>query len=91
MCTASATVTILYELGLHARPAMKVQDTAKRFESTVTVRRTDNDKTADATNMMALLALMLLHGTEIEVAAEGPDASGAVAEIVQLIESGFEM
>jgi phosphotransferase system HPr-like phosphotransfer protein len=37
-----------------------------------------------------MLLLAATHGTEIEICADGPDADGALAALVRLVESRFD-
>ncbi|MFD6178300.1 MULTISPECIES: dihydroxyacetone kinase phosphoryl donor subunit DhaM [unclassified Isoptericola] len=79
----AARVTIRNPLGLHARPAAVVARAAAAFGGPVTLQG------VDATSVLQLMALGTAAGTEVEVAAHGPDARDAVATVVGLIEGGF--
>jgi phosphocarrier protein HPr len=73
--------------GLHARPARVFSKAAKGFQSDVRVR-----KDSDAVNAKSTLSVLTLdchQGDEIEIIAEGDDAEQALAELVQLVESGL--
>ncbi|MHC5029003.1 MAG: HPr family phosphocarrier protein [Planctomycetota bacterium] len=89
MCRAIATVKIVNEYGLHARPATALSQTAAAFQSSVTVSRTHPHASADGASLMSLLALAVTFETEITIEARGPDADDAVAALVSLIESKF--
>lgn len=73
--------------GLHARPAGELSFCASAFESDVVVRRTGMSEVADAKSPVALMALTLGPGEEIDVIAMGPDEREAVEAIVSLVES----
>lgn len=84
------TLTIVNEVGLHARPAALFVQTASRFQSTITVRNLTRDATAvDAKSMFGVLSIGAQLNHQIAVAAEGPDAEEALATIGELVESGF--
>lgn len=85
-----ARTTIQNTLGLHARPAMAFVDLACTFGASVMVRRADGDEQVDGKSIMQMLLLAATRGTEIEICADGPDAEGAVAALVRLVESGFD-
>jgi len=85
--TASRQVKITHEPGLHARPCLAIMNTAKRFQAKVQLRY--NRETADATQILQLMSLGARAGTEITIAATGPDAEEAVATLVRLFESDF--
>ncbi len=80
---------VFNETGIHARPATEFVSTAKKFQSTITVRRTDTNSVANAKSVVRILAAGLKKGTEIEIAAEGCDEQSAVDTLVRLVESGF--
>lgn len=82
------TTTICNKLGLHARAASKLANTANQFGSKVTV--SCNSKTIDAKSIMSLMLLAACKGTEITVAADGSDAQAAVEAVVALINNRFE-
>ena len=87
--SASAVVTVVNKLGLHARPATLFQHTASNFDADITVRRTDQDETVDGKSVMQMMMLAGTKGTRIEIAANGTDARQAVDALVELVKSGF--
>ena len=89
MAEASATVTILSELGMHARPAVAFAEAAGGFESEIVVSRTDNDDSADGKSLLSMLTLLLTAGTEIRIRATGDDAQAAVDALKTLVESNL--
>jgi len=86
--TAQANVTIANRLGLHARPAMTFVDTAAHFTADITVKK--GTQTVDGKSIMQLMMLAATHGTELVIAANGPDADDAIAKLCELVESKFE-
>lgn len=90
--TQSATqkVKVTNRLGLHARPAMLLAETAQRFGSDVTVQRTDQDAGVDAKSIMQIMMLAATAGTELIIAANGNDADAAVQELAALVKAGFD-
>jgi phosphotransferase system HPr (HPr) family protein len=82
------TTTICNKLGLHARAASKLANTANQFGSKVTV--SCNGKTIDAKSIMSLMLLAACKGTDITVAADGNDSEAAVACVVELINNRFD-
>lgn len=67
------------EVGIHARPAGALVNEAKAVASTVTI--TANGKSADATKLMALMALGVKKGTEVTVTVEGADEDEAALKM----------
>ncbi len=87
METASAIVTIVNRLGLHARPAMCFVDVAMGHPCTITVKR--GDQSVDGKSIMMMMLLAATQGTELEILAEGPGAQKAIDDLKKLVESGF--
>lgn len=85
---ASVKVTITNKLGLHARPAMAFADTAAQFQSDIHVIKSGNK--FDGKSIMNLMMLAATQGTELEIAAKGPDADAALAALQKLVESKFD-
>lgn len=84
---ASATVTVLNETGLHARPASLFVQKAARFKSLINVIK--DDVTINAKSIMGVLGGGIGQGSEILIEAEGEDAQEAVQALVKLIEDRF--
>jgi phosphocarrier protein HPr len=82
-----ATAIIVNKRGLHARASAKFVETAARFRSEVTV--TKGDASVSGRSIMGLMMLAASLGSSIELAAQGPDASEAVAALVVLIAAKF--
>jgi phosphocarrier protein len=84
---ARGTFEIKNKLGLHARAATKLVQTASRFPCEVTVGR--EGQTANAKSVMGVLLLCGAPGTLLEVLAKGEGAEAAVRAIGELIEGLF--
>lgn len=77
------TVTISGEGGLHARPASLIVEFAKSFDGQITI--TKDGKVAKANSIMSVLALGAVAADAVEIAADGPGASGAVDEVQRIL------
>ena len=84
----SRKVTIVNELGLHARPAAKIAQIARCATATVWVIR--GAEHADASSIMELLTLACEKGTMLTFTAVDPADRHILEALVQLVESGFE-
>jgi PTS hybrid protein len=73
--------------GLHARSAAVLIRTVARYTASLTLEL--NGRTAGAASLMELLKLGARQGDAVRIVATGPEAEGALQEIVHLIESGF--
>lgn len=89
--TVERTVTVSHEVGLHARPAREVVDTASGFDATVTVGRVadedhaEHDESASAASLLELTALGVETGEAVRVRAEGPDERDAVDAVADAV------
>ena len=81
------TVTVVYELGMHARAAAKFVHLAGRFSSKIRVARPGRE--IDGKSIMGLLLLAAARGVAITLSVDGADEQQALDALVALIESGF--
>jgi phosphocarrier protein HPr len=81
------TLNIVNKLGLHARAAAKLVKLASSFESQVQVKRQQRE--VNGKSIMGVMLLAAGKGTEIELIVDGIDETTAMAELTQLIQSGF--
>ena len=79
--------TIKDEVGIHARPAGLLVKEAKAFSSRITL--TVNDKTAEATKLMAIMSLGAKKGSEVTVIVEGADEEVAEKKIRTFLEDNL--
>lgn len=68
-------------VGLHARPAGLFVKKASSYQSNITVQNTENDKSADAKRIMAVMSLGVKQGNKIILSIEGEDEGTAQAEL----------
>lgn len=80
-------VTVVNELGLHARSAAKLAKTAGQAEGRVWLGK-DADY-VDAKQVIDILTLAAARGDRVRVAVELPADAGTLNAIVALFESGF--
>lgn len=71
-------VTVATEAGLHARPADVFVETAKQFDATIKLSRTDSNDVVAADSMIAVNSLNVRNGEEVLLSAEGADAEAAL-------------
>lgn len=82
-----ATFEIVNKLGMHARAATKLVQTASRFRSQVQIEK--DGHVANAKSVMGVLLLCGHKGSKITVLADGDDAADAVQAIGELISDRF--
>jgi phosphocarrier protein len=83
----SQSVTVVNQLGMHARAAAKFVHLATRYQSRVRVAR--DSREMDGKSIMGILLLAAARGSTITISADGHDESDAVSALVALVESGF--
>lgn len=86
--SASRTVEIINERGLHARASAKFVKVASGFDAEVTVSR--EGQTVDARSIMGLMMLAAGIGSTIDIAAEGPEAEAALDALGVLVANRFD-
>jgi phosphocarrier protein HPr len=85
----TATVKVLNEEGLHARPAGVLVKTASTFSSEIELS-VDGD-TANAKSIMSIMGLGLTKDTTVTITADGQDAEQALKEITNLFNNKFHL
>jgi phosphocarrier protein HPr len=80
-------VTVVNQLGMHARAAAKFVHLAAKYESHIRVAR--DAREMDGKSIMGLLLLAAARGTTIRISAEGGDEAEAVSALAALVQAGF--
>jgi phosphocarrier protein len=83
----SVSLQIRNKLGLHARAAAMLVQTANRFDAEVTVAK--DGQVVNGRSIMGVMMLAAEQGSEISVTTSGPQAAEALAAIRALVEAGF--
>lgn len=78
---------IINKLGLHARAASKFVELASRYEAEITLGREGQE--VSGKSIMGVMMLGASRGTELELAAEGPDEEEAADALSALVEDRF--
>ena len=80
-------VTVVNQLGLHARAAARFVHLATRYHAQIRVGR--DSKIMDGKSIMGILLLAAGRGTTLTISADGDDERDAVEALAQLVASGF--
>ncbi|MBR4592833.1 MAG: HPr family phosphocarrier protein [Elusimicrobiaceae bacterium] len=80
-------LTILNQLGLHARPAALIAQTAGGF--TCQIHLSKDAVRVDAKSIMGIMMLAAEHGSTLQLTTEGPDEKEAAAAIKELFDNKF--
>ena len=80
-------IEVVNELGLHARAAARLVQTAKRFRSDVVLRA--GGRETEARSILGVLLLGAGRGSRLTVRCVGEDERAAIAAVCELIETRF--
>lgn len=83
----SKELLIVNRLGLHARAAAQLVNTANQFTSEITIEK--ELEQINAKSIMGILMLAAACGSRIVVTADGEDAEAALMKIEELVNDGF--
>lgn len=85
-----AQVTITHEVGLHARPSVKLTKLAKTFPAQVELALSADGPWIDAKSIVKVMAAKAPKGTVLHLRASGENAEGALSALVALVERDFD-
>lgn len=80
-------VTVVNQVGLHARPATYFIQKANEFKSSIWVEM--DERKVNAKSLLGVLSLGIMGDATIKIIASGVDEEQAVTELVKLVDSGF--
>jgi len=89
MSEAQYRVLITHDVGLHARPSVKLTKLAKGFQSRIEIAGSEAGPWIDAKSIVKVMAMKAKQNTELHVRASGDDAEAAVDAIVDLVKRDF--
>jgi len=81
-------IKVVNALGIHARPASKIVQTANTFTSKITLMKDTTN--ADAKSILHVMMLGANFGSSIRIKASGNDEKQAVEAIALLFERKFD-
>ena len=84
----SKEVTIMNQVGLHARPATYFIQKANEFKEEIKV--TKDEREVNGKSLLGVLSLGITRGSSITISASGENEQAAVEALVALVESNFE-
>jgi len=82
------SIVITNKVGLHARPARLLVQTAAQFQARVQVQH--GEKTANAKSILGVLKLGAVRGDTLILQAEGDDAEKALNALIELVQRKFD-
>jgi phosphocarrier protein HPr len=84
---AEKLITVINTLGIHARPASMIVQTAMNFKSNITISK--GGVSADAKSIMSVMMLAAAYKSQVLIRASGEDEDEAVEAIASLFEKKF--
>ena len=83
----SRDITIINNIGLHARPATFFIQKANTYKASIWIER--EDRKINAKSLLGVLSMGIAQGMTITLTAEGEDEEKAINGLVELINTGF--
>ena len=85
-----ARALITHDVGLHARPSVKLTKLAKGFAARIDLALQEAGPWIDAKSIVKVMATKAPKGSTLYLRAEGDDAGDAIEALVGLIERDFD-
>ncbi len=85
-----ARALITHDVGLHARPSVKLTKLAKGFAARIDLALQEAGPWIDAKSIVKVMATKAPKGSTLYLRAEGEDAGDAIEALVGLIERDFD-
>jgi len=85
----TGSVLLTNNVGLHARPSVKLTQLAKRFGARIEFALATTGPWVDAKSPVKVMRFKAAKGETLHFRASGADAAQALAAIVALVEGGF--
>ena len=86
----SGSVVITHDVGLHARPSVKLTKVAKGFSSALEISGSADGPWIDAKSIVKVMAMKAKQHSALHVRAAGTDAAAAVEAITSLVRQDFD-
>ncbi len=87
---ATGSVLLTHDVGLHARPSVKLTKLAKTFAARVDLALGPDGPWFDAKSIVKVMAAKAPKGTVLHLRARGEAAGAAVAALAALVERDFD-
>jgi phosphocarrier protein len=87
---STGSILIVHEVGLHARPSVKLTKLAKTFASKIELGSSDAGPWIDAKSIVKVMAFKAAKGTTLHFRAVGDDSAAAIAALIDLVRRDFD-
>ena len=85
--TLHKDLTIRNKMGMHARPAAQFVKRASKYKCDIWVEK--DDEPVNGKSIMGLMMLAAGRGETIKLITDGVDAQEAMADLEELVQTGF--
>jgi phosphocarrier protein len=86
----SGSVVITHDVGLHARPSVKLTKVAKGFSAAIEIAGSDAGPWIDAKSIVKVMAMKAKQHSTLFVRASGADAPAALDAVLGLVKRDFD-
>ena len=83
-------VEITHDVGLHARPSVKLTKLAKCFSARIEITANPEGPWIDAKSIVKVMGAKMPQGTILQLRATGTDAQPAVEALIDLVNQDFK-
>ena len=87
---ATASALLTNEVGLHARPSVKLTQTAKQFQAKIEVATSQAGPWVDAKSPVKIMRVKAAKGETLHFRASGDDAAPALEALADLVRRRFD-
>ncbi|MCG8569391.1 MAG: HPr family phosphocarrier protein [Spirochaetes bacterium] len=77
-------VVVKWRAGLHARPASELVKLANRFQSRITIKKSDME--IDGKSVIGIMTLGAAYKTQLTIIIDGNDENEALSAIIELFD-----
>jgi phosphocarrier protein HPr len=85
----TASAVLVNEVGLHARPSVKLTQCAKRFAAKTEFALSPDGPWTDAKSPVKVMRVKAPQGATLHFRVAGSDAEAALAAVLMLVNAGF--
>ena len=88
--SAHGSIVVTHDIGLHARPSVKLTKLAKSFTSAIELAASAEGPWIDAKSIVKVMKLKARRDTELFFRATGADSEAALAALLSLVSRDFD-
>lgn len=86
----TGSALLVNDVGLHARPSVKLTQLAKRFDASIEFALDADGPWVDAKSPVKVMRVKAAKGATLHFRVHGSDATAALAALLALVEQGFD-